>query len=52
MFVSQTKGKGEQLEVRSINEATKVLAQKTFSKEKAKEFKTKSLRSFFIIRRF
>ena len=41
LFVSQTKGKGEQLEVRSINEAMKALAQKTFSKEKAKEFQTK-----------
>ncbi len=47
LFVSQTKGKGEQLEVRSINEAMKSLAQKTFSAEKAKEFKTKSLRSFY-----
>ncbi len=47
LFVSQTKGKGEQLEVRSINEAMKALAQKTFSAEKAKEFKTKSLRSFY-----
>ena len=47
LFVSQTKGKGEQLEVRSINEAMKALAQKTFSQEKAKEFKTKSLRSFY-----
>jgi hypothetical protein len=47
LFVSQTKGKGEQLEVRSINEAMKALAQKTFSKEKAKEFQTKSLRSFY-----
>jgi hypothetical protein len=47
LFVSQTKGKGEQLEVRSINEAMKALAQKTFSLEKAKEFKTKTLRSFY-----
>ena len=47
LFVSQTKGKGDQLEVRSINEAMKSLAQKTFSKDKAKEFQTKSLRSFY-----
>jgi hypothetical protein len=47
LFVSQTKGKGAQLEVRSINEAMKVLAQKTFNPEKAKEFKTKALRSFY-----
>ena len=47
LFVSQTKGKGEQLEVRSINDAMKALAQKSFDKEKAKEFKTKSLRSFY-----
>jgi hypothetical protein len=47
LFVSQTKGKGEQLEVRSINEAMKALAQKSFDKEKAQEFKTKTLRSFY-----
>ena len=47
LFVSQTKGKGEQLEVRSINEVMKALAQKSFDKEKTKEFKTKSLRSFY-----
>ena len=47
LFVSQTKGKGEQLEARSINEAMKALAQKSFDKEKAQEFKTKSLRSFY-----
>lgn len=47
LFVSQTKGKGEQLEVRSINEAMKTLAEKTFGTDKAKEFKTKSLRSFY-----
>ncbi|MCW3984643.1 MAG: tyrosine-type recombinase/integrase [Candidatus Bathyarchaeota archaeon] len=47
LFVSQTKGKGEQLEVRSINEAMKSLAQKTFSEDKAKDFKTKALRSFY-----
>jgi len=47
LFVSQTKGKGEQLEVRSINDAMKSLAEKTFDQEKAKEFKTKYLRSFY-----
>ena len=47
LFVSQTKGKGEQLEVRSINEAMKALAEKAFGTDKAKEFKTKSLRSFY-----
>lgn len=47
LFVSQTKGKGEQLEVRSINDAMKALAEKTFGTDKAKEFKTKSLRNFY-----
>ena len=47
LFVSQTKGKGDQLEVRSINDAMKALAEKTFGAEKSKEFKTKSLRSFY-----
>lgn len=47
LFVSQTKGKGEQLEVRSIHDAMKALAEKAFTPEKAKEFQTKSLRSFY-----
>lgn len=47
LFVSQTKGKGEQLEVRSISEAIKAMAQKSLDKSKAKEFKTKTLRSFY-----
>ena len=47
LFVSTTKGKDDKLEVRSINTAMKNLAAKTFGKEKAKEFKTKSLRSFY-----
>jgi site-specific recombinase XerC len=47
LFVSTTKGKGDRLEVRSINEAMKDLAVKTFGSEKAKEFKTKSLRSAY-----
>ena len=47
LFVCQTKGKGEQLEVRSINEAMKALSQKSLTGEQAKEFKTKVLRSFY-----
>lgn len=47
LFVSTTKGKGDQLEVRSINEAMKALAKKSLKPERAKEFKTKALRSFY-----
>lgn len=47
LFVSTTKGKGDKLEVRSINEAMKTLAERAFNPEKAKEFQTKSLRSFY-----
>ena len=47
LFVSTTKGKDDKLEVRSINTAMKNLAEKTFGAEKAKEFKTKTLRSFY-----
>jgi site-specific recombinase XerC len=47
LFVSTTKGKGDRLEVRSINESMKALAEKTFGQEKAKEFKTKNLRSAY-----
>jgi integrase len=47
IFTSQTKGKGEQISTRTINEAMKALAVKTFGKEKAKQFKTKALRSFY-----
>lgn len=47
LFVSTTKEKGKQLEVRSISEAMKDLAVKTFGKEKAKDFQTKALRSFY-----
>jgi hypothetical protein len=47
IFTSQTKGKGERIETRRINEAMKTLAEKAFGKEKAKEFKTKALRSFY-----
>lgn len=47
LFTSQTKGKGEQMTTRTINDAMKALAEKTFGKEKAKQFKTKALRSFY-----
>jgi integrase len=47
LFVSTTKGKDDKLEVRSINTAIKNLAEKAFGSKKAKEFKTKSLRSFY-----
>jgi archaellum component FlaC len=47
LFVSTTKGKGDKLEVRTIHQAMKGLAEKTFGTEKAKEFKTKALRSFY-----
>jgi integrase len=47
LFVSTTKGKGDRLEVRTIHNAMKGLAEKTFGAEKAKEFKTKALRSFY-----
>jgi len=47
LFVSQTKGKGSRIDTRRINEAMKTLAEKTFGKEKAKEFKTKALRSAY-----
>lgn len=43
LFVSQTKGKGEQLETRTINEAMKSLAEKAG----IRDFKTKALRSFY-----
>jgi hypothetical protein len=47
LFVSTTKGKGDKLEVRTIHKAMKVLVEKTFSAEKARDFKTKALRSFY-----
>jgi len=47
LFVSTTKGKGDKLEVRTIHTAMKGLAEKAFGAEKAKEFKTKALRSFY-----
>lgn len=47
LFVSQTKDKGSRIDTRRINEAMKNLAEKTFEKEKAKQFKTKALRSAY-----
>jgi len=47
LFVSQTKDKGSRIDTRRINEAMKTLAEKTFGREKAKEFKTKALRSAY-----
>lgn len=47
IFTSQTFRKGKPIETRTINEAMKSLAEKTFGKEKAKEFKTKALRSAY-----
>jgi tRNA splicing endonuclease len=49
LFVSLTLNQGEQLPVRAINMAMKRLAVRTFKDdpEKAKQFKTKVLRSFY-----
>jgi uncharacterized coiled-coil protein SlyX len=47
LFICGTFKKGEQLTTRSVNEAMKDLALKTFGAEKAKQFKTKTLRSFY-----
>jgi hypothetical protein len=47
LFVSGTYGKGEKMSTRTVNEAMKNLAEKTFGAEKAKQFKTKALRSFY-----
>ena len=48
IFTSQTKEKGiANIDVRRINESMKALAEKTFGTEKAKEFQTRSLRSFY-----
>jgi hypothetical protein len=47
LFISTTWGKGSKLETRTINQAMKGLAEKAFGAEKAKEFKTKMLRSFY-----
>ena len=48
IFTSQTKDtEGKPIETRRINEIMKTLAERTFGAEKAKEFKTKALRSFY-----
>ena len=48
IFTSQTKEKGiANIGVRRINESMKALFEKTFGEEKAKEFQTKALRSFY-----
>jgi integrase len=47
LFESETYGKGEPMQVRTINLAMKSLYERTFGKQKAKEFRTKSLRSFY-----
>ena len=47
IFISQTKVSTSPIETRRINEAMKSLYAKTFGEKKAKEFKTKMLRSFY-----
>jgi len=47
LFTVETFGKGERMTVRAVNAAMKVLFAKTFGAERAKEFQTKSLRSFY-----
>jgi integrase len=47
LFVSGTYGQGAQVTTRTINEAMKAIAERTFEAEKAKKFKTKALRSFY-----
>lgn len=47
LFEGQTKSKGQQIEVRTINEAMKTLVSKAFGVEKARVFKTKALRSAY-----
>jgi integrase len=47
LFTSRTYKQGEPLLVKTINEAMKKLAEKTFNKKRAKQFKTKQLRSFY-----
>jgi integrase len=47
LFESETFGKGEPMQVRTINLAMKSLFEKTFGKQRAREFRTKSLRSFY-----
>jgi integrase len=47
LFEGQTKSKGQQIEVRTINEAMKTLVSKAFGVEKVRVFKTKALRSAY-----
>jgi site-specific recombinase XerD len=47
IFISGTYGQGSQMTTRTINEAMKNLAERTFDTEKAKQFQTKALRSFY-----
>ena len=47
LFTIETFGKGNRMKVQSVNAAMKELFTKTFGEERAKEFKTKSLRSFY-----
>ena len=48
IFTSQTKEKGTaNIDSRRINEIIKALFEKTFGAEKAKEYQTRSLRSFY-----
>ena len=49
LFVSTTKGKGDRLEVRSIHDAMKALAEKAFSKEKQKISKPSHFEAFTIL---
>jgi integrase len=47
LFVSGTFKQGSQVTTRTINEAMKALAERTFEAAKAKKFKTKQLRSYY-----
>lgn len=47
LFVSQTKGKGSKIDTRTIREAIKALAIRTFGEEKGKKIQAKGLRSFY-----
>jgi integrase len=47
LFICETWNKGEQITTRTVHEAMKNLAEKTFGAEKAKGFKTKVFRSFY-----
>lgn len=47
LFVSSTKHRGEQIESRTINESIRGLFERCFGAEKARSYKTKSLRTSF-----